>query len=141
MIWRVRLSCRPSRRTRTRSSSLARQRWTSSWRWRPRSGSNSTTRRFRHLIRHLFRGPKPEKVSFFADQFVKKVEASLGERIEVSGPTPCSIEQIKDHDRFQIWYFTKNVTQVVAEIRRLQEGINWPKDVVQVLDVDAFSIS
>lgn len=95
---------------------------------------------FRHLIRHLFRGPNPEKVSFFADQFVKQVQVSLGERIEIRGPAPCSIEKIKDHYRFQIWYFTKSVTPVVAEIGRLQEGINWPKDVVQVLDVDAFSL-
>ncbi len=96
---------------------------------------------FRHLIRHMFRGPNPEKVSFFAEQFVKQVEARLGDRVEMRGPAPCSIEKIKDHYRFQIWYFTKNVTQIVAELRQIQDGINWPKDVIQVIDVDAFSLS
>ena len=89
----------------------------------------------------MFRGPNPEKVSFFAEQFVKQVEARLGDRVEMRGPAPCSIEKIKDHYRFQIWYFTKNVTQIVAELRQIQDGINWPKDVIQVIDVDAFSLS
>jgi primosomal protein N' (replication factor Y) len=95
---------------------------------------------YRHLIHHLFRGPNPEKIRFFAEQWARKVEAALGNAIEIRGPSAAPIEKVKDEYRFQIWYFTARTAQVVAELVKLQQTIDWPKDVTQVLDVDPMSL-
>jgi primosomal protein N' (replication factor Y) len=96
---------------------------------------------FRHLIHHLFRGPNPEKIKFFAEHWARQVEAALGKQVEIRGPSPSPIERIKDEYRFQIWYFTPRVTKVVAELMRLREAFAWPDDLTQVLDVDPVSLS
>ncbi len=95
---------------------------------------------YRHLIHHLFRGPNPEKIMFFAQQWAKKVETILGAEIEIRGPSPAPIEKVKDEYRFQIWYFTYRTAKVVAELAKLQQTIDWPADVTQVLDVDPMSL-
>jgi primosomal protein N' (replication factor Y) len=95
---------------------------------------------YRHLIHHLFRGPNPEKLKFYAEQWAKQVEQALGDKVELRGPSPSPIEKIKDHYRYQLWYFTGKVTPVVAELQRLRAGFAWPDDVVQVLDVDPVNL-
>jgi primosomal protein N' (replication factor Y) len=95
---------------------------------------------YRHLIHHLFRGPNPEKIKFFAEQWVKQVEKTLGSAVEIRGPTPSPIEKVKDEYRFQIWYFCAQATPVVPKLVALQGTINWPDDVTQVLDVDPMSL-
>src|SRR5690606_41758920 len=91
---------------------------------------------FRHLIHHLFRGPNPEKLKFFAEQWARLVEKELGARVELRGPSPSPIEKIKDLYRYQLWYFTNApVTGIVADITRLRAGFAWPYDLTQVLDV------
>ncbi len=96
---------------------------------------------YRHLIRQVFRGPNPDKVSFFAEQFVKRVNERLVGKVETRGPAPCSIEKMKDHYRFQIWYFAMNVSNTMAELLEVAGEIGWPPDVMQVLDVDPVSLS
>ena len=96
---------------------------------------------FRHLIQHLFRGPNPEKLKFFAEQWAKLVEKTLGDRVELRGPTPSPIEKIKDEYRWQIWYFTSAVTKVVPELARLRAEFAWPDDMTQVMDVDPVNLS
>ncbi len=95
---------------------------------------------YRHLIHHLFRGPNPEKITFFAEHWVKQVEAALGGAVEIRGPSPAPIEKVKDEYRFQVWYFCASATKVVPELVRLQAAVNWPADVIQVLDVDPMSL-
>ena len=95
---------------------------------------------YRHLIHHLFRGPNPEKIKFFADAWVKKVEATLGSAVEIRGPSPAPIEKVKDEYRYQVWYFTSRTAQVVAELVKLEAAFQWPDDVTQVLDVDPMSL-
>lgn len=95
---------------------------------------------YRHLIHHLFRGPNPEKIRFFAEGWVKRVEAALGAAVEIRGPSPAPIEKVKDEYRFQVWYFTTRTAAVVAELVRLQEGFPLPDDVGAVLDVDPMSL-
>jgi primosomal protein N' (replication factor Y) len=95
---------------------------------------------YRHLIHHLFRGPNPEKIMFFAQQWAKKVETTLAGEVEIRGPSPAPIEKVKDEYRFQIWYFTYRTAKVVAELVKLQQTIDWPADVTQVLDVDPMSL-
>lgn len=95
---------------------------------------------YRHLIHHLFRGPNPEKLQFYAEQWARKVEAEMADRLEVRGPTPSPIEKIKDQYRFQIWYFTGGVTRVIGDLNRLRQEFTWPEDVTQVLDVDPVSL-
>ncbi len=96
---------------------------------------------YRHLIHHLFRGPNPEKLQFFAEQWARRVEAVLGDRVELRGPVPSPIEKIKDEYRYQLWYFTHGVTKVVAELTKLRAEFSWPDDLVQVLDVDPMSLT
>lgn len=91
---------------------------------------------FRHLIHHLFRGPNPEKLQFYAEQWAKHVEKELGDRVELRGPAPSPIEKIKDQYRYQLWYFTNGVTRVISDLNRLRTDFAWPDDMVQVLDVD-----
>ncbi len=95
---------------------------------------------YRHLIHHLFRGPNPEKLKFFAEQWAKKVEATLGSRVELRGPSPSPIEKIKDEYRWQLWYFTNSVTKTVPDLVKLRDGFNWPDDITQVLDVDPVNL-
>ena len=90
----------------------------------------------RHLIHHLFRGPNPEKLRFFAEQWAKRVGEALGDRLELRGPTPSPIEKIKDLYRWQLWYFTGSVTKVIGELSRLRAEFAWPADITQTLDVD-----
>ena len=94
----------------------------------------------RHLIRHLFRGPNPEKLKFFSEQWAKRVGEVLGKRVELRGPAPASIEKIKDEYRWQLWYFTDTVTKVIADLAALRASFAWPEDMVQVLDVDPVNL-
>ena len=95
---------------------------------------------YRHLIHHLFRGPNPEKIKFYAEHWLKQVEKELGMLVEIRGPSPAPIEKVKDEYRYQIWYFTTRTAQVVAGLVKLQNGFAWPDDVTQVLDVDPMSL-
>jgi len=90
----------------------------------------------RHLIHHLFRGPNPEKLKFFSEQWARLVEKELGARVELRGPAPSPVEKIKDEYRWQLWYFTAGVTKVIADLARLRAAFVWPDDITQVLDVD-----
>jgi primosomal protein N' (replication factor Y) (superfamily II helicase) len=96
---------------------------------------------YRHLIHHLFRGPNPEKLKFFAEQWARLVEKTLGERVELRGPAASPIEKIKDEYRWQLWYFTTNVTKVVPELARMRASFAWPDDITQVLDVDPVNLA
>ncbi|HVT71758.1 MAG TPA: primosomal protein N' [Lacunisphaera sp.] len=96
---------------------------------------------YRHLVHHLFRGPNPEKIRFYAEHWVREVEQKLGAAVEIRGPTPAPVEKVKDEYRFQVWYFCARVTAVVAELSKLLAARPWPDDVVQVLDVDPMSLT
>ncbi len=91
---------------------------------------------YRHLIHHLFRGPSEEKLKFYAEQWARLVEKTFGDRVELRGPSPSPIERIKDHYRWQLWYFTASISKIIGELSELRSGFAWPDDVVQVLDVD-----
>jgi primosomal protein N' (replication factor Y) len=95
---------------------------------------------YRHLIHHLFRGPNPEKLKFFAEQWAKLVEKEVGNQAELRGPSPSPIEKIKDEYRWQLWYFTNSVTKLVPELVRLRAAFAWPDDMSQVLDVDPVNL-
>lgn len=95
----------------------------------------------RHLLHHLFRGPNPEKLRFFAEQWKKRVETALGEKVSLMGPAAAPIEKIQDEYRWQLWYFCNApVTGIVAEITKLRAVFEWPDDMIQVLDVDPVNL-
>jgi primosomal protein N' (replication factor Y) len=94
----------------------------------------------RHLIHHLFRGPNPEKLKFYSEQWAKRVVEALGDRLEVRGPAPSPIEKIKDQYRWQLWYFTSSVTRAIGDLSRLRAAFSWPSDMTQVLDVDPVNL-
>jgi primosomal protein N' (replication factor Y) (superfamily II helicase) len=94
---------------------------------------------FRHLILQVFRGPNAEKVAFFAEHWARRVTEAAGDTVELRGPAPCPVEKIKDHYRYQIWFFTKQVTKFVALLNRLETDFQLPDDVIATLDVDPVS--
>ncbi|HWA10925.1 MAG TPA: primosomal protein N' [Opitutaceae bacterium] len=95
---------------------------------------------YRHLIHHLFRGPNPEKLKFFAEQWARTVEREFGDRLELRGPSPSPIEKIKDEYRWQLWYFCAAPTRVVPRLAELRAAFAWPDDLTQVLDVDPVNL-
>jgi primosomal protein N' (replication factor Y) (superfamily II helicase) len=94
----------------------------------------------RHLIRHLFRGPNPDKLKFFSEQWAKRVRDALGRRMELRGPAPAPIEKIRDEYRWQLWYFVDSVTKVIGELSRLRDEFEWPDGITQMLDVDPMNL-
>ena len=96
---------------------------------------------YRHLIQHLFRGKNPHKVQFFAEQWVRRVEAVLGNLVEIRGPAPSPREKVKDNYRFQVWYFVANVSKTVASLIELRREFKMDKDVLDVLDVDPVQLT
>ena len=94
----------------------------------------------RHLIRHLLRGPNPDKLRFFAEQWTRLVAERLAGRLEIRGPAPAPVEKMRDEYRWQIWYFVDGVSRVIGDLTALQRGFKWPDDVVQMLDVDPMSL-
>jgi len=93
-----------------------------------------------HIIQHQFRGPNPEKLKFFAEQWARRVGEAFGSRLELRGPTAAPIEKIKDQYRWQLWYFAAQVTPVIAELARLRADFAWPDDITQILDVDPVNL-
>lgn len=96
---------------------------------------------FRHLVRQVFRSRNADKAIFFAEQFARKVEARMGGKVELRGPTPCSIEKMKDQYRYHIWYFTQNVSGLMRELKAVEAEVPLPKDVLSIFDVDPMSVS
>jgi primosomal protein N' (replication factor Y) len=94
----------------------------------------------RHLVHHLFRGPNPDKLRFVAEHWARQVEARLGSAVEIRGPAASPIEKIRDEYRWQLWYFTSNVTRIVPVLARLRAEFSWPDGVIQTLDVDPMSL-
>ena len=96
---------------------------------------------YRNLIHHQFRGLNPEKVEFFAEQWVRHVEnADLG-WVEIRGPVPAPIEKIKDYYRYQVWYFTKNVSRTMPVLQSLRQDFPMSEDVLDVFDVNPMNLA
>ena len=96
---------------------------------------------FRHLIRHLFRGRNPEKVTFYSEQWAKTLEQALGAEIEIRGPAAAPIEKIRDEYRFQLWYFAPSAARVIERIVSLREDFSMDRDVHDQIDVDPMQMS
>lgn len=96
---------------------------------------------FRHLLLHVFRGPNAEKVAYFAEHWARRVSDAAAGTVEIRGPAPSPVEKIKDHYRFQIWYFTGHVTRLTALLAKLEEEFHLPDDVIATLDVDPMSVA
>lgn len=95
---------------------------------------------FRHLILQTFRGPNAEKVAFFAEHWTREVVKLAGDTVEIRGPAPSPVEKIKDHYRYQVWYFTKQVTKFNRQLATLRERFPLPDDVFTTVDVDPASV-
>ena len=95
----------------------------------------------RHMIGHLFRGPNPDKLKFFAEQWAKRVRDALGKRVELRGPAPAPIEKIRDEYRWQLWYFVGSVTKVIGDLSRLRDEFEWPEGITQMIDVDPMNLT
>lgn len=96
---------------------------------------------YQHLIRHLFRGRNPDKVSFYIEQWARVVEKKFGERLVVRGPAPAPIEKIRDEYRFQLWYFAPSAQAVINELLNLRDQFKMDKTVIDQIDVDPMQMS
>ncbi len=96
---------------------------------------------YRHLIHHLIRGQSREKVEFYAKQWLKEVRPELEKRgVEVRGPAPCPIERIQNMFRYQIWYFTGNVSRLMPFLNQQRAAFKWDPDLIEIIDVDAVQL-
>lgn len=96
---------------------------------------------YRHLIHHLIRGQNVEKVEFYAKQWLKQVGPELKKRgVEVRGPAPCPIERIQNMFRYQIWYFTSNVSKLMPYLNEQRASFKWDPDLIEIVDVDAVNL-
>jgi primosomal protein N' (replication factor Y) len=96
----------------------------------------------RHLIRHLFRGRNGVKVEFFAESWMKYLEANLPPGlVETRGPAACPLERLQDDYRWGAWYFTDRVIAAVTRIRELRTRFNFGAGITDILDVDAIDLS
>jgi len=60
----------------------------------------------------------------------------MEEKIEIRGPAPSPIEKVKNHYRFQVWYFITNVSKIVPRLRALRDEFKMDPEVIDVIDVD-----
>jgi hypothetical protein len=42
--------------------------------------------------------------------------------------------------RYQIWYFTGNVSRIMPFINQQRAAFKWDPDLIEVVDVDAFNL-
>ena len=96
---------------------------------------------FRALIRQVFLGPNPEKVTFYAEQWVKKIRPRLDDSVDIRGPVPAPLEKIKDQYRFHIWFFYPRGRPVAAQLFGLRKDFPLEKDVRDFIDVDPVNLS
>jgi primosomal protein N' (replication factor Y) len=96
---------------------------------------------FRHLIRHLFRGRNPDKLSYLAEQWAKHVQQKIGSAVELRGPVPAPVEKIEGLYRYQIWYLTTQTSKLTRELQKLRKEFPFPRDIHEVLDVDPMQLS
>lgn len=95
----------------------------------------------RHVIRHIFRGKNAELVEETSEEWTKFLEKNAPKLCEIRGPAPCPTEKIRDQFRFHLWYFCGNVVRVCAQLVRLRAEFPWPRDVINLLDVDPVDVN
>ncbi len=96
---------------------------------------------FRRIIRHLLRGNDSAQVEETAERWVDFLEKNISDDLcEIRGPAPCPMEKIQDNYRFHLWYFCQNTTHAVAKIEALRQAFPWPREVVDLLDVDPVDV-
>jgi primosomal protein N' (replication factor Y) len=96
---------------------------------------------FRCLIRQVFSGPNPEKVTFFAEHWVRRAKEILNPEVDIRGPLPAPLEKLKDQYRFQVWYFYPRGIPVGRNLYALRKHFPMDRDVREVIDVDPFNLS
>lgn len=96
---------------------------------------------YRHLIRHLFRGRNPEKVSFYIERWAQLLEQELGEAIDIRGPAAAPVEKIRDEYRFQLWYFAPSAAGVIEKIVHLRAAFRMDREVMDQIDVDPMQLT
>ena len=96
---------------------------------------------FRSLVRQVFQGPNPDKVTFYAEQWVKKVRPELDDSVDIRGPVPAPLEKIKDQYRFHIWFFHPRGHSVAVRLFQLRKEFPMEKDVRDFIDVDPVNLS
>ena len=94
---------------------------------------------FRHLIRHLMRSKDLNELAHTAEKWAIFLRKNLSLELEIKGPAPAFREKMQDYFRYHLWYFTPTPTKIVQEIERLRATFPWPKNVIEVLDVDSYS--
>lgn len=91
---------------------------------------------YRHLIRHIFRGPDAREVQRAIEAWTALIEKSGLEGVELRGPVAAPLERVKGHYRYHLWIFTKSVTRVLPELLKLKENLKLKKDIIEIIDVD-----
>jgi primosomal protein N' (replication factor Y) len=91
---------------------------------------------YRHLIRQVFSGRSRDKTEFYAEGFAREAEKHLPTTVEMRGPAPTPLEKIRDHYRFQIWYFTTSVLKTMDKLNQLRADFPLDPSIRETIDVD-----
>ena len=96
---------------------------------------------FCSLIRQVFSGPNPEKVTFFAEHWVRRAREILNTAVDIRGPLPAPLEKLKDQYRFHVWYFFPRGITVARHLFALRKDFPMDRDVREFIDVDPVNLS
>ncbi len=90
----------------------------------------------RRIVKQIFKSQSLEKLEFYAEGFAKLADEKLSSLAEIRGPTPSPIEKSEDFYSMEIWYFCKNVRNLISKLSPLRKEFPFDDDVMDILDVD-----
>ncbi len=96
---------------------------------------------YRHIIRHLFKGRSREKVWFFTEQWGLFLSKNFREKYEFHGPVWAPKEKVNDFYRCSIFFFAKNILNVLPKLLELRDKFKLAPDIVDTFDVDPVDFS
>ncbi|MGQ9660850.1 MAG: replication restart helicase PriA [Kiritimatiellia bacterium] len=95
---------------------------------------------FSRLICLTLRSKAEEKVRYFVQILEKRLRAILPSNGRLSGPVPAPLARAKGWYRYQILLRHETAGKLVAAVRSVLAGIQFPKEVRCSVDVDALNL-
>jgi primosomal protein N' (replication factor Y) len=91
---------------------------------------------FSHIIRIIFSGKNEVKTEFLAKKICDDLRKRSQGLFELRGPTPAVTYKVKDHFRFSLICFSKNVATALEKIHESMKAFKSAKDAIWTIDVD-----
>lgn len=95
---------------------------------------------FSHLVCLTLQGASEERVKFFGEHFMERLQPVLDSRVIAAGPAPAPLSRAKGKYRYQIMLRAPTTKLITTALRGVLKDFKWPKDVTCAVDVDAYSL-